>query len=50
MKALVATGRWRSEKSASRYVHAPSGEVRDRLDALPKLGKIRELQKPVEAK
>jgi integrase len=39
MKALVATGRWRSEKSASRYVHAPSGEVRDRLDALPKLGK-----------
>jgi integrase len=38
MKALVATGRWRSEKSASRYVHAPSNEVKDRLNKLPKVG------------
>lgn len=38
MKVLVATGRWRSERSASRYVHAPSNEVKDRLNKLPKVG------------
>lgn len=36
-KALVDTGAWDSEQSASRYAHAVAGEDAKRADAFPKL-------------
>jgi integrase len=41
-KGLVATGNWRDERSASRYVHAVRREEWERVEMLPKVGKIRE--------
>jgi integrase len=41
-KGLVATGNWRDERSASRYAHAVTREEWDRVELLPKVGKIRE--------
>jgi len=37
---LVATGRWRDERSARRYTHTAANEEWDRTDLLPSLGGI----------
>jgi integrase len=39
LQGLVATGRWRDERSARRYTHAAAHEEWDRVDALPARGK-----------
>lgn len=38
LQGLVATGRWRDERSAQRYTHVVSHEEWDRADDLPKVG------------
>lgn len=43
---LVATGRWRDERSARRYTHAMAHEEWDRVDALPSRGK--DVDRPAE--
>lgn len=39
VRGLVATGNWRDERSAWRYLHAVVGEEWDRVDRLPDVGK-----------
>ncbi len=39
LQALVATGRWRDERSAKRYTHTAAHEEWDRVDSLPSIGK-----------
>ena len=39
LQGLVATGRWRDERSARRYTHAAAHEEWDRVDALPSRGR-----------
>jgi hypothetical protein len=39
LQALVATGRWRDERSAKRYAHTAAHEEWDRVDSLPSIGK-----------
>jgi integrase len=41
LQGLVATGNWRSERSARRYAHAVPRDEWDRVDKLPSVGKIR---------
>lgn len=43
LQALVATGRWRDERSAKRYTHTAAHEEWDRVDSLPSIGKSVEL-------
>lgn len=43
LQALVATGRWRDERSARRYTHTSAHEEWNRVDALPARGKSGEL-------
>lgn len=38
LQGLVATGRWRDERSARRYTHTAASEEWDRTDLLPSLG------------
>lgn len=38
VKDLVATGNWRSERSASRYSHAVEREAWEKVDRLPSIG------------
>lgn len=40
-KGLVATGNWRSERSANRYAHAVARDEWDRVHKLPSMGKTR---------
>lgn len=46
LQALVATGRWRDERSAKRYTHVASHEEWDRVDTLPTSGKSVESTPP----
>jgi integrase len=39
LQGLVATGRWRDERSAKRYTHTAAHEEWDRVDSLPSVGK-----------
>jgi integrase len=39
LKGLVATGNWRSERSANRYAHAVARDEWDRVEKLPGMGK-----------
>jgi integrase len=39
VQGLVATGRWRDERSAKRYTHTAAHEEWDRVDSLPSIGK-----------
>jgi len=39
VQGLVATGRWRDERSARRYTHTAAHEEWDRVDSLPSIGK-----------
>lgn len=39
VQGLVATGRWRDERSAKRYTHTAAHEEWDRVDLLPSIGK-----------
>jgi len=41
IKGLVATGNWRSERSANRYAHAVARDEWERVEKLPSMGKIR---------
>jgi integrase len=41
IKGLVATGNWRSERSANRYAHAVARDEWERVEKLPTMGKIR---------
>jgi integrase len=43
VQGLVATGNWRSMKSAARYAHAVAREEWSRVDLLPSRGKTREM-------
>lgn len=43
---LVATGRWRDERSARRYTHTFASEEWDRTDLLPSLGESVDLPAP----
>jgi integrase len=38
VKGLVATGNWRSERSASRYAHAVARDEWERVEKLPSMG------------
>jgi hypothetical protein len=39
LQGLVATGRWRDERSAARYTHTAASDEWDRTDLLPVAGK-----------
>lgn len=43
LQGLVATGRWRDERSAARYTHTAAHQEWDRVDALPSRGLSGEL-------
>jgi integrase len=45
LQGLVATGNWRDHRSAARYAHAVAREEWSRVDRLPSMGNMREVER-----